>query len=103
MVFLAIGLGNVIGHGAECEVAQIDRVSTHVGNLTGLIEVLGSVHGSLHRKTEACGRFLLQCAGSERRSWSPGAGCLGDVADGEAGIFDLLEKGLRLSLGSKAL
>ena len=40
--------------------AQIDRVGTHVGDFTVLVEPLGRRHGSFGAKAELCVSFLLQ-------------------------------------------
>ena len=44
-VFLAIELGNLLLAGIDTQTREVDRVSTHIGNLSVLIQVLSHHHG----------------------------------------------------------
>ena len=48
----------LLGH-TKSKARQVDRVGTHIGNLTGFVELLGDTHCVGHRETKFAGRFLL--------------------------------------------
>ena len=60
MVFFAVGRYNMFFGGVQRRVRQIYRVSTHIGYLTILIQLLRYRHGTRYRKTQLATGFLLQ-------------------------------------------
>ena len=71
MAHLEVTLPDVLldflADGTQCQVAQVDRVGTHVGNETFFVQALSQSHRLLDREAELAGGFLLQGAGGERR------------------------------------
>ena len=54
---------------------RLTRIGTHIGDLTFLVQLLGSRHGRFGAEAESTVGFLLQRAGGKRRG--PDYGCSG--------------------------
>ena len=58
---------DVLADGSQRKIAQVNRVGTHIGDQTFLIQALSQSHSLTHRKAQLAGSFLLQRACGERR------------------------------------
>ena len=59
-VLLTIELGNLFLAGIDTQAREVDRVSTHIGDLSVFIEMLGYHHCLADREAQLTGSFLLQ-------------------------------------------
>ena len=66
-VILAILVGHDFVGDGKRHVRQVHGVGTHVGDVTGFVELLSDNHRLRHGKAELAGRLLLQSGGGERR------------------------------------
>ena len=77
------------------------RVGAHVSDQTGFfttakintfIQLLGNSHGLLGQKSQACGGFLLQCAGDKRSSRADALCAAVDAIELVTCLFKLLQQ-----------
>ena len=97
-VVIAIETDDLLLAGSETKLGEIDRVSTHIGDTSVLIEVLRHHHCLADSETKFTGGFLLQGRSGERRCGGTLHGFLGDALHLEGGIFALLQESLHLFL-----
>ena len=66
-VFVAIHVADFIFGHAQCQVAQVHAVGTHVGDESVLVQLLRYLHGACHTEAQLAAGLLLQCRGGEGR------------------------------------
>ena len=66
-VFLAVGLDDFLLAGVDAEAGEVDRVGTHIRDLSALVEPLGHHHRLAHGEAQLAGCLLLQRRGGEGR------------------------------------
>ena len=86
---------------AEC--GEVHRVSTHIGDLSGLVKSLGNAHGLADGVVKLTSSFLLESRGSERWGRLAFDGFLLDVADGVGRFSCLFEECLGFFPGFESL
>ena len=91
-VFSAVQLHNLFFGGGQCEGGEVHGVGTHVGDVTGFVQLLGHYHGFAHRETEFAGGFLLQGGGGKRRCRRFLAGVFLHRFGHEMGAFAVLQE-----------
>ena len=79
--------------GAEGQSGKIGGVSTHVGNVSALIQALGYAHGLAYGHPQLACRLLLEGRCRERRGRKTVSFLLFNVADAEFRADAFLEKG----------
>ena len=88
----------LLGH-AQRQLAQVDAVGTHVGDVSALVQLLCHLHGACHAEAQLAAGLLLQGGGGEGRRRRAVGGLGLDFAHLEVGADDALEEGLGLGLG----
>ena len=66
-IVLAIEFMYLILRSLDAQAGEVDRVGTHIGNLSVFIEMLCHHHGLRHGESEFAGRLLLEGRGGEGR------------------------------------
>ena len=84
---------NLVAYGSQGQVGEVERVGTHVGDESRLIERLGHAHRLRHREAQLAGGLLLQGRGGERRGRRLLHWLHGHCSHREAGRAAGLEKG----------
>ena len=91
-VFVAHEACDLVACGGKGQCREIDRVGTHVGDVSRLIEPLGDHHRLRDREAELACRFLLECRCGERRCGRAAHGVCLDARDGERGVAACAEQ-----------
>ena len=76
----------------------MDRVGTHIGDLTRFVQTLGDTHGLRDGKAQLTGGFLLQGRGGEGGCRGAAGRLAADVFDDKSGRLELLKQGQCLLL-----
>ena len=73
--------------GAEGQLREIYTISSHIGDESALVEVLGNQHRLGHGESEFMSGLLLQGAGGEGGSWRTMNGSRLDIINRERGLL----------------
>ncbi len=92
-----------VGNCGNGKRGQVERVGTHIGYETGLVETLGHHHGLRYGEPEFTGCFLLQGGGGEWRGGGFAEGTHVYVSHLKPRAGAVIEKSLGLFLGGEAL
>ena len=82
-IFCAIEFRDFLLAGIDTQAREIDRVRTHIGNLSVFVQVLGNNHRLTDGKAQFAGCFLLKRRRGEGRSRSTLHGLLDHRLDSE--------------------
>ena len=102
-IFRTYIFGDFVAYCAKCQAREIERVGTHVGDVSGLIEGLRHTHGLCHRETELPCGLLLQCGSGEWRCRRLFQRLNRYIAHGECGAVAVLKETHGLVVVGKAL
>ena len=95
-VLSTIETRNLFLAGTDTECRQVNRVGTHIGDMSVLVESLCHHHGLRHGESQLAGCFLLHRTGSKRWCRHALHGLLRDAFHHEIGIHALLKECHRL-------
>ena len=102
-VLLTVELGDLLLGRVDGQAAQVDRVGTHVGDATALVEMLRHHHRLADGEAQLAGGFLLQRRRGEGGRGHALLGFLLDLLDGERGVLAQFKELLGLALRLEAL
>ena len=102
-IFLAIEFADLLFRSIDTQAGEVDRVGTHVGNLSVFIQVLRYHHRLTDSKAQFAGSLLLQGTGGEGGSRCTLQRFFADAADGEGCFLALLQQPIYLLVSLQTL